>query len=163
MKQFLTFLGAALMTLGCDGSSRSSGSFPNPTAPSVVASPPIVPVPSPPVFPNPATSSIKIGEVVRFRFTTDDARCVSWGWCRSYSITAPSDGRLEVAVTSVSLEDSLVSTIDMYVEPGPDHWDTGPGQRISVTTPVKSGATYAIRMYSVKAPSVELELRTSLQ
>jgi hypothetical protein len=102
--------------------------------------------------------------VVRFHFTADDVACAgAAGRCRSYNVTAPSDGRLEVVATSVSGESGFVSTLEMYVVPGADYWDVGPGPRISATVQVRAGGTYEIRMYSAQVPSVELELRASLQ
>jgi hypothetical protein len=140
----------ALLAMAC-GSSPS----PLPTAPSPVPAP--APTPPPVTFP-----SITVGEVVRFRFTADDL-CFSGGGCRSYNVTTPSGGRLEAVVTSVSAEGTFISTTEMYVVPGGDSWDVGPGPRISVTIPVGAGRTYEIRMFSARVPSVELELRTSLQ
>ena len=125
-----------------------------PTAPSAVPRD----APAPPSF-----RSIAVGTVVRFQFTADDVPCVGGdGRCRSYTVTAPSDGRLEVVVTSVSGQDNFVPTMEMYVVPGGDYWDVGPGPRISVTVPVKAGGTYEIRMFSAKVASLELELRASL-
>lgn len=123
------------------------------------------PVPAPAPTPGPVTfPSITIGDVVRFRFTADDVPCVGGdGRCRSYNVTAPSDGQLEVVITSVSGEDSFVSTVEMYVVPGGDSWNVGPGARISVSVPVRAGGTYEIRMFSPQVPSVELELRTLLR
>ena len=142
----------ALAELGCDGASGGDGSR-LPAAPSPVLSPPPVTFPS-----------IAVGEVVRLQFTADDVPCGgAGGHCRSYNVTAPSDGRLEVEIRSVSGESSFVSTLEMYVVPGGDSWDIGPGPRISVTIPVRAGATYEIRLYSPKIPTVELELRASLR
>jgi hypothetical protein len=147
---------AVLGGLGCDGSYRTGGP-PLPTAPTVAPAP--TPLPAPGPFP-----SITVGDVVRFQFTADDVPCDGAnGRCRSYNVTAPSDGRLEVVLASVSGEDSFVSTTEMYVVPGGDSWDVGPGPRISVTIPVRAGGTYEIRMYSAKVPSVGLELRASLR
>lgn len=146
----------ALAVVGCDGAT-GGGSSRLPSAPS--AAPPSVAPPPPVTFP-----AVTVGEVVRFWFTADDVPCAgAQGRCRSYNVTAPSDGRLEVVVTSVSREASFVSTLEMYVVPGGDSWDVGPGPRISVTIPVRAGGTYEIRMYSAQVPSVELELRASLQ
>ena len=136
---------------GCDGGSTARPSMP--TAPTVS----VAPAPAP--FP-----SITLGDVVRFQFTFDDVACVGGeGRCRSYNVTAPSDGRLEVVLASVSGEDSFVSATEMYVVPGGDFWDVGPGPRISVTIPARAGVTYEIRMYSATVPSVGLELRASLR
>lgn len=146
----------ALFGLGCDGVYRTGGPS-VPTAPTVAPAP--TPLPTPTPFP-----SITVGDAVRFQFTADDAPCVgAGGRCRSYYITAPSDGRLEVAVASVSGQDSFISGLEMYVVPGGDSWDVGPGPRISVTLPVRAGFTYEIRMYSAIVPSVELVLRASLR
>jgi hypothetical protein len=130
-------LWCALLATGCSGHPSTL-----PATPSPVPNP--APTPGPVTFP-----SITIGDVVRFQFTADDVPCVGGGGrCRSYNITSPSDGWLEVVVTSVSGEDS---------------WNVGPGPRISVTIPVRARGTYEIRMFSPNVPSVELELRASLQ
>ena len=148
---------SALSGLGCDGYRTGGPSLP--TAPTVTVAPAPTPVPAPTPFP-----SITVGDVVRFQFTADDVPCVGGGGrCRSYNVTAPSDGRLEVVLASVSGEDSFVSGTEMYVVPGGDSWDVGPGPRISVTVPARTGATYEIRMYSATVPSVGLELRASLR
>ena len=145
-----------LLATACGGSPS-----PLPTAPSTVPAP--APTP-PPVTSCSSCPSITVGEVIRFRFTADDVPCAGGGGsCRSYNVTTPSDGRLEAVVTSVSAEEAFTSTTEMYVVPGGDSWDVGPGPRISVTIPVRAGRTYEIRMFSAKVPSVELELRTSLQ
>ena len=142
----------ALAGLGCD---RVGASVP--TAPSV---PPAV-APAPPPVPFP---SIVVGEVVRFQFTAEFSSCVkAGGACRSYNVNDPSDGQLTIVLTPVSGDDGFVSTTEMYVVPGADNWDVGPGARISATIPARAGATYEIRMFSSKVPSVELELRASLQ
>lgn len=147
---------SALGGLGCDGGYRTGGPS-LPTAPTVAPAP--TPVPAPGPFP-----SITVGDVVRFQFTAEDVPCVgAGGRCRSYNVTAPSDGRLEVVLASVSGEDSFIPTTEMYVVPGGDWWDVGPGPRISVTIPVRAGGTYEIRMYSAMVPSVGLELRASLR
>ena len=83
----------ALAGLGCD---RVGASVP--TAPSV---PPAV-APAPPPVPFP---SIVVGEVVRFQFTAEFSSCVkAGGACRSYNVTAPSDGqrfyRLKVGLSN---------------------------------------------------------------
>jgi hypothetical protein len=101
-----------------------------------------------------------VGEVVRFQFTDDDVPC-GGGRCRSYLLTAPSDGELEVVVTN--LAETSHPTIDLYIVPGADDWVIGPGPRISAKATVGAGITYEIRMYSDIVPSEELELRTSLQ
>jgi hypothetical protein len=128
---------------------------------------PLSPTPQPapqPAPPPPAFPTIAVGEVVRLQFTVDDVRCVGGGGvCRSYVLTAPSSGRLEVVVTSVSGEDSFVRDLEMYVVPGADDWIRGPGARISAIAQVSAGFPYEIRMYSGTVPSLEFELRTSLR
>jgi hypothetical protein len=140
---------------GCDrGTGPSIPTLPSPT-PSVASPPPRSPAPA---FP-----SVAVGEVVRFQFTNDDTDCVGGGGrCRSYNVTAPSDGRLLAEVKSVSGDPSFLSTMEMYVVPGGDFWDTGPGPRISVTIQATAGRTYEVRMYSALVPSVDLELLASL-
>ena len=153
---FVSVICLALAGPGCEGASGGEGSR-LPAGPS--------PAPSPaPTPPSAAFPSIAVGEVVRFQITADDVACAgAGGRCRSYNVTAPSNGKLEVVATSVSGDSSFVSTLEMYVVPGGDYWDVGPGPRISVTVPAAAGGTYEIRMYSATVPSVELELRTSLQ
>jgi hypothetical protein len=69
---------------------------------------------------------------------------------------------LRAEVKSVSGDPGFLSTLEMYVVPGGDSWDTGPGPRVSVTIQVTAGRTYEIRMYSALVPSVDLELLASL-
>jgi hypothetical protein len=154
----------ALFGLACEDTSRSERpSLPTSPTPPALATPPALT--TPPVIAPPLTFPvIAVGEEVRFRITTDDYSCTrAAGRCRSYSVTAPSDGRLEVTLTSVTGQDSFVATTDLYVVPGGDEWDTGPGPRLSVTIPAKGGTTYEIRMYSSTVPSVELQLRAALR
>ena len=147
---------SALGGLACDGSYRTGG-------PSLTTAPTAAPAPTPLPAPTPFPS-IAVGDVVRFEFTADDVACAGAnGRCRSYNVTAPSDGRLEVVLGSVSGDAGFISSTEMYVVPGGDSWDVGPGARISVTVPVRAGGTYEIRMYSAKVPSVGLELRASLR
>jgi hypothetical protein len=105
-----------------------------------------------------------LGEVVRFRITTDDHTCTRGeGRCRSYNVTAPSNGEMVVVVTSITPDDPLFETLEMYIVPGADDWQTGPGRQISATAHVSAGRTYEIRMFMPKVPSPEFELRTSLR
>jgi hypothetical protein len=141
-----------------DNTGPPAGPTPPPTAPSPA------PAPRPAPTPNPTFPSIAIGDVVRFSFAVDDTPCVGGGGrCRSYNVTVPVDGTLQGVLTSVSGTDAFIATTEMYVVPGGDSWDIGPGSGISVTVAVKAGSTYEIRMYSARIPSEELELRTSLR
>ena len=150
-----TMMFVALTGLACDSGSGPDGSR-SLTAPSPAPMPPPPPPPVVPSFP-----SITIGEVVRFQFTADNRTCAG---CRSYNVTPPSDGRLEVAVSPVSGNAGFLGTFEMYLVPGADSWDVGPGVRISVTADVRAGGPYEIRMYyPVPLPSEELELRASLK
>lgn len=116
-----------------------------------------------PAPPRPNFPSITVGEVVRFQFTTDDWACAgALGRCRSYNITAPSDGLMSVAITSTSDDTSFVGTLELYVVPGADDWEVGPGPQIGARVAVRAGSIYEIRMYSTVVPSVELDLRTTL-
>jgi hypothetical protein len=104
------------------------------------------------------------GEVVRFRFTTDDWACSrSEGRCRSYNVTVPSNGEMVVVITPLTPDDLLFERLEMYIVPGADDWQTGPGRQISATAQVSAGRTYEIRMFMPIVPSLELELRTSLR
>jgi hypothetical protein len=124
-----------------------------PTAPSEPA-----PAPRPMNFP-----SITVGEVVRFQVATDDWACSGTsGRCRSYNITAPSDGLLSFAITSTSGDTSFLGTLELYVVPGADEWEVGPGPQIGARVEVRAGSIYEIRMFSAVVPSLELELRTRL-
>lgn len=155
-------VGLSLCSVGCTAGSDGHGGF-LPLSPSgPIAAPAPAPAPAPPPVSFP---SIKVGEVVRFQFTTNDLLCdpQGGGRCRSYEITAPSTGVMDVVVTSISGDASFVSTLEMYVVPGADDWMTGPGPRISASLGVVAGATYEIRMYSSLVPSAELELRATLQ
>jgi hypothetical protein len=53
--------------------------------------------------------------------------------------------------------------MEMYLVPGADNWNIGPGPRISVTAKATKGTTYEIRMFSGTVPSVDLELLASLK
>jgi hypothetical protein len=120
--------------LACDG--RTTGGPSLPTAPTVSVAPAPTPVPAPAPFP-----SITVGDVVRFQFTADDVPCVGGeGRCRSYNITAPSDGRWR---SHRSPGRDFVSTTEMAGRGR--FWDVGPGPRISVPFR-KGGATCEIRM-----------------
>jgi len=126
--------------------------------------PPAAPSPTPAPLPDPTFPSIVVGQVVRFSFTADDRACVGGGGrCRSYSVTVPVDGTLQAVLISASGTDAFIATTEMYVVPGGDSWDVGPGPRISVTVAVRAGSTYEVRMYSARVPSEELELRTSVR
>jgi hypothetical protein len=151
--------------LACANDSRSdAASLPTLANTPLVFTTPRVATPASAIPPPPTLPVLKVGEKVLLRITNDDYVCTrDAGRCRSYSVTVPSDGRLEVALTSVAGQDSFVSTTDLYVVPGGDYWDTGPGPRLTVIIPVKANGTYEIRMYSAIVPSVELELRASLQ
>ena len=147
----------ALLIAACADAHRSERSSLPASPTPVTSSPPAAAQPL--IFP-----VIAVGEEVRFRITTDDYPCTrEAGRCRSYSVTAPSDGRLEVALTSATGQDSFVATTDLYVVPGGDSWETGPGPRLTVTIPARGGTTYEIRMYSSTVPSVELQLRAALR
>ena len=149
MRKIPFYVACALLLTGCSGDS--------PTRPSMTN-----PLPSAQPAPLPNFPSIAVGDVVRFTFTADDLRCGgAGGRCRSYLLTAPSNGELEVVVTTV--QGTSHPTIDLYIVPGADDWKTGPGPRISAKATARTGFTYEIRMYSDILPSEELELRTSLQ
>jgi hypothetical protein len=105
-----------------------------------------------------------LGDVLRFRITRDDHACSrSEGRCRSYNVTAPSNGELVVVITPVASDDLLFDRLEMYIVPGADDWQTGPGRQIRAAAQVSAGRTYEIRMFIPAVPSPELELRTSLQ
>jgi hypothetical protein len=147
-----------VLALSACGDNTGPPVGPPPTAPS----PAPAPRPAPP--PSPTFPSIAIGDVVRFSFAVDDTPCVGGGGrCRSYNVTVPVDGTLQAVLMSVSGTDAFIATTEMYVVPGGDSWDVGPGPRISVTVAVKAGGIYEVRMYSARIPSEELELRTSLR
>jgi hypothetical protein len=105
-----------------------------------------------------------LGEVVRFRITADDYACTRGeGRCRSYNVTVPANGEMAVVITPITPDDLLFETLEMYIVPGADDWQTGPGRQISATARVTAGRTYEIRMFMPTVPSLELELRTSLR
>ena len=162
----LSITATTACTVGNDG--HPAPFFHSPTSPSTGPAPaPPTPTP-PPVTPTPppAFPTIALGEVVRFQFVEEDWICIrEGGRCRSYLITMPAAGDFEVVVASISGASDFTALTEMYlVGPGaPDDWSVGPGARISVRSRVVAGATYEIRMYSPVVPSVELELRTTLQ
>jgi len=132
-----------------------------PTEPTEPYSPPPPPPPRPPAPPIPA---VMFGEVIRFRFTAEDWACNREGRCRSYNVTVPSDGELTVVIVPATTVDDLsFDTLEMYIVPGADDWKFGPGRQISATARVSAGATYEIRMFNPRVPSVELELRMTLR
>jgi hypothetical protein len=135
-----------------------------PTEPSEPYSPPPSLTPPPPLPTPPPIPAILLGEVVRFRITTDDYACIRGeGRCRSYNVTVPSNGEIVVVITPITPDDPLVETLEMYIVPGADYWQVGPGRQISATARVSAGRTYEIRMFMSRVPSLELELRTSLR
>ena len=135
-----------------------------PTVPTEPYPPPNLPPPPSPIPPQPAISEIMLGEVIRFRFTTDDWACNrDGGRCRSYNVTVPSTGEMVVVVTPITPDDPLFEYLEMYIVPGADDWQVGPGRQIGATARVTAGRTYEIRMFMPTLPSPELELRTSLR
>jgi hypothetical protein len=105
-----------------------------------------------------------LGEVVRFRITTDNYACSrDEGRCLSYNVTVPSPGDLAVVITPINPDDPSFDRLEMYIVPGADDWQTGPGRQISATARVSAGNTYEIRMFIPIVPSPELELRASLK
>jgi hypothetical protein len=105
-----------------------------------------------------------LGEVVRFRITSDDHECIRGeGRCRSYNVTAPSPGEMVVVITPIRPDDPSFDRLEMYIVPGADDWQTGPGRQISATARVSTGGTYEIRMFMPIVPSPELELRTEIR
>jgi hypothetical protein len=106
--------------------------------------------------------TIAVGQPIRFRFGTEDA-CPSFGiaGCRSYVVTAPSDGQMKVDLTAVSGDARAVIGLELYVVPGADYWDTGPGARIGAVFSVRAGNRYEIRMSAAHVPTEELELAAS--
>jgi len=95
------------------------------------------PVPTPaPTRPPANLVPIGIGDVVRFQFTLPDSTCVSSGGrCRSYLVTAPSAGTLEAVLTPESGDARLMASAEMYIVPGADFWDVGPGPQSSCVIP----------------------------
>ena len=156
----------AMVAISCDfgrvvylPSEPSEPSPPPPpsTQPPIPATPP--PPPTPPPIP-----AIMLGEVVRFRITTDDYACTrEEGRCRSYNVTVPSSGEMVVVITPLTPDDPLFERLEMYIVPGADDWQIGPGLQISATARVSAGGTYEIRMFMPSLSSRELELRTSLR
>jgi hypothetical protein len=134
-----------------------------PTEPTQPYPPSNLPPPPPPIPPQPPIPEIMLGEVIRFRFTTDDWACNREGRCRSYNVTVPSDGEMVVVITPMTTDDPSFEYLEMYIVPGADDWQVGPGRQIGATARVISGRTYEIRMFMPIVPSVELELRTSLR
>lgn len=135
-----------------------------PTEPTEPYPPPNLPPPPPPLPPSPPFPEIMLGEVIRFRFTTDDWACTRGeGRCRSYNVTAPSNGEMVVVITPITADDPSFELLEMYIVPGADDWQVGPGRQIGATARVTAGRTYEIRMFMPMVPSLELELRTSLR
>ena len=153
----LLLIAVALCIAGaaCTDGTHDRGLFP-PVAPTATPS-------APPAPPSPNFPSISVGEVIRFQIASDDSACAGTsGRCRSYNITAPSDGLLSFAVTSTSDDTSFLGTLELYVVPGADEWEVGPGPQIGARVAVRAGSIYEIRMFSGVVPSLELELRTTL-
>lgn len=116
-----------------------------------------------PVPPRPSFPSINVGEPVRFQFTADDYPCVGGGGrCKSYDLTAPVSGQLDIVLRSVSGDPGFTRLTELYVVPGADDWLVS-GARLTASLQATGGTTYEIRMYSPVVPSVELELLASLR
>ena len=143
----------AAAAAGCD-----FGKVTNLTEPGPIYNPP--PPPPPPV--RPPIAAIAFGEIVRFRFTTEDFQCGA-GRCLSYYVTPPSDGTMDVVIRPTTPNDVFFPGLELYIVPGADEWDVGAGPQISATASVKAGQRYEIRMSIPVAPSPEFELRTSLR
>jgi hypothetical protein len=105
-----------------------------------------------------------VGEAVRFRFDINDTPCVAAGGrCRSYLVTAPSDGTMDVSLKAVSGDGGSIVGLELYVVPGADSWTTGPGAQIGASLRVRTGRQYEIRMYAPTVPSAEMELSVSMR
>jgi hypothetical protein len=155
----VVFAGVWLWNAACTGGTDGRPVL-APTGPTATTPTPTPAPPSPPPAPFP---SIAVGEVVRFQFNSDDRACAGpIGRCRSYDVKADSNGVMVVAITSTSADTSFLTTLEMYVVPGADDWEVGPGPQVSARLSVIAGATYEIRMYSSVVPSAELELRVTL-
>jgi len=156
----LVCVGLCITGAACTDGTDGRRLFP-PTAPTPT---PTAPAPGPAPAPPPVNfRSITVGEVVRFQFTTDGWACGrTSGRCLSYNLTAPSDGLMSVAITSTSDDTTFLRTLELYVVPGADDWEVGPGPQIGARVAVRAGSIYEIRMYTEPVASVELELRTTL-
>ena len=160
----LDAVAVAVFTLAGVACTDGAGGLAQPTPPTAFAPNP-APAPNPVPAPNPAPSfpSITVGEPVRFQFTQDDRPCVgASGRCKSYNVTAPANGQMEVVLRSVSGDAAFTVFTEMYVVPGADWWNVS-GSQLIATLPALAGSIYEIRMYSPVVPSVELELVASLR
>jgi hypothetical protein len=150
-------LSNAACTVGMDGHRAFvpplSATAPNPAP---------TPAPAPP--PHSATiPMVPVGEVVRFELSDEEWACAAAGnRCRSFNVVTPINGELVVAITSTTDDTSFLSLLEMYIVPGADYWDVGPGPQITAHAAVRAGATYEIRMFTYVAPHVELELRATV-
>jgi hypothetical protein len=151
----VSVIGLAMASMGCDFGRVTD----IPTEPTAVLPPVAPPAPVRPPIPG-----IAFGEVVRFRFASEDFRCSARleDRCRSFNVIVPSNGQMDVALTPTSLNDPF-NLFEMYIVPGADDWEVGPGRQIRATARVTAGQTYEIRMYVAWVPTFELELRTSLR
>ena len=146
----------------CDNLSQSRH-FVNPTAPT-----PTVYVPPPPVAFAPLQyTAIQIGEVVRERIT-DPPECVDFlGWpCRYFSVTAPTSGKLEVALT-FAIDTNRNQGVDLTVRAadgtGGQTWaQFFAREEARVVAPVVAGKQYYITMWYTYA-GMEFSLNTSVQ
>jgi hypothetical protein len=114
------------------------------------------PAPPPVVFAERYTQ-ITLGEVVKGRVNADDPMCDAWQ-CQYFRLTAPSDGRLIVTLTSSIGTSTGGINLDLVVtDPeGREWWQPSPVQ-------AKGGVTYQIAILEYESPGVEFELRTSLE
>ena len=70
---------------------------------------------------------------------------------------------MEAVLAVISGNNAVVSDLELYVVPGADSWDRGPGIAISAAFAVRAGVKYEIRMASARVPSEELELSVTMK
>jgi hypothetical protein len=151
---------AAALSAGCSGGNPPVF----PTSPSQVTTP--APAPAPFSFAEPHTS-IAVGEVVSRRVGADgNPECVDLpGWhCHYFRLTAPSDGKLDVALTW-ALETQPNQPLDLSLTDsrGVAFWSNyGPGSQGKLLVPVNAGSTYQLTVWYTFT-GVEFGLRSSLE
>ena len=152
MRPMFAWVSVALLLVGCDGPHTPSAL--RPLQVSTIVAPP------PPSFPpfSERYSQIVAGQMVSRSVTADDPPCAEYPEfrCQYFRITPPSDGRLDVAMTSTL--GAVRQPLDLSMRAsrqGPEEWWH------PISASVRAGSTYQLTVW-YGTPGVEFQLRSSL-
>jgi len=142
-----------LLLVGCDG--RETVSAPSSLPPPTI----VAPSPAPPPAFSERYTPIVVGEIVSRSVTADDPPCADFPEfrCQYFRLTVPSDGRLDVAMTS-SLG-AVRQPLDISMR---DSQQRAEGWWHPISASVQAGSTYQLTVW-YGTPGVEFELRSSLR